>query len=189
MRLLAVEEIQQIQSHLAVLTDLYEERSLSFADESKQWIIKLEDAFRNNKLPQVADLSSYRTLMISYERGFLPNQAVSGRYNSKRKQLAAAIVTILTSVNSLVSETLKPFMAQLGEVERIMSQVLSVASAKGLLAGSPTGTHTQNMIHYWSRISEDNDLMPLCIHMSGLIHPQDILIVLDRTITGLGYKG
>lgn len=183
LRIVNIEEIQNILSSISRLVDLQQQRDSSFDEKVKLWLAKLERILESNRIMQGGEVATLRGIILSAENGIIPHGIEIHGRSSKRKIVEAAITFSLRKASSLVLDFLQKEVDRVSDAERMMRQLLAMAKAKGLIQQIPNGSdHTEVLKFIWLTLSGDPELAPGTINVEGLVGPHDALIVLDRII-------
>ena len=124
-----------------------------------------------------------RGVLIAAERGAIPpGVAVSGRQTPRKIKMATAAEVIRKS-EELVSEAVRADAARIGEAERLVAQMVSVARRKQLVPEGLNGPeHTAMLRWLWQAMAADPDTGSAAVHVAGMVGPTDALILLDRAL-------
>jgi hypothetical protein len=183
LRIVNIEEIQNMLSSISGLVDLQQRRDSNFDEKVKLWIAKLEKILESNRIMQVGEIATLRGIILSAENGIIPpGVQIHGRSN-KRKIVEAAVTFSLRQASSLVSDFLQKEVDRVSGAERMMRQLLAMAKAKGLIQQIPDeNDHTEVLKFIWRTLSGDPEIAPGTTNVEGLVGPHDALIILDRII-------
>lgn len=184
LRIINIEEIQNMLSSISGLIDLQQRRDSNFDEKVKLWLTKLERILESNRIMQVGEVATLRGIILSAENGILPpGMEIHGR-SSKRKIVEAAVTFSIRHASSAVSDFLQKEVDRVSDAEHMMRQLISMAKSKGLIQQIPNGNdHTEILKFIWSTLSSDPEIAPGTINVEGLVGPHDALIILDRIIT------
>lgn len=184
LRIVNLEEIQNMFLRTSDLVDLNEQRNPNFVHCVKQWLSELEKVLNNNRMPVAGTIATLRGILISAERGNIPaGIEFKGRASGRRIREATASKLIRQAVG-LVSNAIQKDGERVKEAERITRQLVSIAKTKGLIREVPSGDNFTDMLKaIWRTMSADQVLSQGIVSVEGLVGPQDALVVLDRTIT------
>ena len=184
LRIVNLEEIQGILLRIPCLVDLQEQRDPDFVQDVKQWLSKLEKVLDNNRMTVAGNVAALRALLISAEQGVIPTGVKFHGSTTVRKIREAAAAHVLRETGDLVSSVIEKDRERVAEAERLSRQLVALAKAKGLIQERPSGENFKDMLKaIWRVLSGDPELSPGAVSLEGLVGPNDVLIVLDRTIT------
>lgn len=179
-----IDEIKGLLFRIPQLTDLQQQRDPSFDDEVKKWLSELEKVLENNRIVQTGEIATLRGVVISAERGVIPQGMNFLGRSSRRKVVEAAVSYAMREAGHLVTEIIQKDIDRVSDAERMMRQLIALAKAKGINLDVPdNGNHTDALKHLWGALSADPDISPGTINVEGLVGPNDALIVLDRILT------
>lgn len=183
LRIVNIEEVQNMLSSISGLVDLQQRRDYSFDEKVKVWLAKLEKILESNRIMQAGEVATLRGVVLSAENGIIPpGIEIHGR-SSKRKIAEAAVTFALRQASSLVSDLLQKEVGRVSDAERMTRQLVAMAKAKGLINQIPNGNnHTEVLKFIWRTLSGDPEIAPGTTNVEGLVGPHDALIVLDRII-------
>ncbi len=183
LRIVNLEEIRDLIRRVPDLVDLQEKRDPDFVPDVKMWLILLEKTLENNRMQVVGNVASLRGILISSERGVIPEGIEFQGRSSTRKIKEATAAHVLRQVTDLVSSVIQKDIDRLIDAERLGRQLVALAKAKGLIGEDAiAATHTERLKVIWQTLSADPDIGPGTVNIEGLVGPHDALIVLDRTI-------
>lgn len=184
LRIVNLEEIQNMLLRISDLVDLNEQRDPNFVHYVKQWLSELEKVLKNNHLPVAGTIATLRGILISAERGNIPaGVEFKGRATGRKIRETTASQLIRQAVD-LVSNFIQKDVERIMEAERITRQLVSIAKTKGLIREIPSGDNFTDMLKaIWLTMGADQVLSQGIVSVEGLVGPQDALVVLDRTIT------
>jgi hypothetical protein len=181
LRIANVEEIQRLLLRITRLTQQLQERDAGFVEDVKEWLAEFEKILSNNRLAAAASIAALRATLISAERGVIaPGLVFNGRF-TPRKIKEATGVDIIRKAEAVGSNSVNADVARIGEAERLMSQIVSVARKKQLfppIAAAPN--HTEWLKTTWRGLIDDPDLATAAIRVEGMVGFQDVLVLLDR---------
>jgi hypothetical protein len=181
--LLNLERIQEILLHVPRLVDELERHDSHFAASIKRWLVDLEEICSNNRLPLAADLAVLRGVLISTERGLIPEgMSFEGRVTPRKlREIAAA--EVLRKAESLVSDGIRGALAHYADGEKLARQIVMLAQSKGLVAqAAAVAGHSNMLTVLWSIMMAEPELGPAATHLAGLVGLSDALILLDRML-------
>ena len=168
MQLATLDRIGALRLRVAQIVDRYDDGDAEFSDDVKRWLREVEEALAAARIPAMADVAALRAAIVSAENGALPaGITFSGRPTPRRIRDAVA-ADALRHANDAVVNATSAAAAQFAEAERLIGQILPVATRKGLSS--------------WSAIESDADLGPIATHVIGLVGRGDALVLFDRAI-------
>jgi hypothetical protein len=180
LRIVGLEAIKVVLLHLQGVVDLQQRGDPLFVSEAKRWLSEMEKALGGSRLPAAGEVTALRSVLLSAERGAVPEGVeVAGR-PGKRKTAEAAAAYVLRRVTEIVSATIARDQERVAEGQRMMLQLLALARAKGIdrtavdrEAEAPTPEAR------WRVLSMDPDLKAGTVNIEGLVGHEDALVLLD----------
>jgi len=183
MHIVNIEEIQGMLLRVPELIDRLESHDPDFAVLVKGWLTETEQVLTNNRLAVAADVAVLRGVLISAERGLLPEGMVLTGRKTARKIRDAAAADALRRSSDIISDAIRGDTAQIAEGEKLTRQLVALAERKGILPCDPdAGGHDEKLNAIWHAMSEDPDLGPATTHLAGLVGGYDALVLLDRML-------
>ncbi|TCV85905.1 hypothetical protein [Sulfurirhabdus autotrophica] len=183
LRIVNIEEIQNMLSSISGLVDLQQRRDANFDDKVKLWLAKLEKMLERNRIMQVGEVATLRGLILSAENGITPPGIEIHGNSTKRKIIEAAVTFSLRQASSVVSTILQKEVDRISDAERMMRQIIAMAKSKGLIPEIPEASdHTEVLKFIWRTLSANPEIAPGTTNVEGLVGPHDALIILDRII-------
>ncbi|MEA1965778.1 MAG: hypothetical protein U9N05_00645 [Euryarchaeota archaeon] len=183
MHIVNIEEIQGTLLHVPELIDSLENRDPNFAVLVKDWLTEAEQVLINNRLAVASDVAVLRGVLISAERGVLPDGMVLTGRKTARKIRDAAAADALRRASELISDAIRGDAAQIAEGEKLTRQLVALAERKGIVPDDPdTRGHSETLNTIWRAMSEDPELGPATTHLAGLVGAYDALVLLDRML-------
>ncbi len=184
LRIVNLEEMQDMLLRIPGLVDLQEKRDTGFVPDVKQWLSKLEKAIENNRLPSAGNVAALRAMLISAERGVIPAGVEFHGRATGRKIRDAAAAFVLRLAGDILSNAIQKDCERVADAERMTRQLVALAKAKRLIREIPSGENFTDMLKaIWKALSADTDIAPGAINVEGLIGPHDALVMLDRILT------
>lgn len=184
LRIVNLEEMQNMLLRIPGLVDLQEQRDSDFVQDVKQWLSKLEKVLESNRLPAAGNVAALRAMLISAEQGVIPAGVEFHGRATGRKIRDAAAAYVLRHAGDIVSSVIQKDHDRVADAERMTRQLVSLAKAKGLIQELPSGENFTDILKaIWRKLSADPDISPGTINVEGLIGPHDALVVLDRILT------
>jgi len=183
MHIVNIEEIQGMLLRVPELIDRLESHDPDFAVLVKDWLTGAEQVLISNRLAVASDVAVLRGVLISAERGVLPEGMVLTGRKTARKIKDATSADALRRASELVSDAIRGDAAQIAEGEKLTRQLVALAERKGILPDDPdAGGHSETLNAIWRAMSEDPDLGPATTHLAGLVGAYDALVLLDRML-------
>src|SRR6266550_1161731 len=183
LRIVNLEEINGMLLRVPGLVDLHEGRGPGFVGEVKAWLESLEDVLNNNRMPVVGNVAAFRGVVVSAERGVMPEGLSFYGRATLRKIKDAAASAALRAAAELIFNTIQPDSSKVAEAERRGRQIIVLAKAKGLSLALPNGPDRAEALKtLWRTLATDPDIGPGTVNVEGLVGPNDALIILDRAI-------
>jgi len=150
------------------------------------WLKRSETALGNCRLPAAAEIAALRSRLVSAERGAAPNDVtVSGRATRRKLRDAVAVMAVDRAGTTLQQATTEA-RTRVGEAERLLKQVLAVAQQKGYSLELGDNGRWSRLVGLIQTLRQDGDLAGATTHAVGLVGGQDAMILLDRSLEGLG---
>lgn len=183
LRVVNLEEIQNLLLDVSTLTDLHEQRDPDYVPEAKSWLKKVEKVLDNNRMSVAGTIAAYRGLLISAEQGIIPTGfEIHGRV-TKRKIQDGAATLLIKQTSDIVSNAILGDQERIKDAERMTRQLVSIANVKGIISDIPNGDDSADVLNsIWKAMTDDQDLSAGTINVVGLVGPFDALILLDRII-------
>ncbi len=179
-----IEEIQALLLDVPRLVDVLDSRDPVFPDLVKEWLSKMSDVLTANRLPVASEVATLRGTLINAQRGITPPGIMIQGKSTARKVRDAVGLDVLRRAADTVTDAIRNDTAQVAEGERLIRQILSVATRKGVLGiVEMRGDTTSRLQALWYALSTDPDVGPATAHLSGLVGQNDALILLDRALT------
>lgn len=184
LRIVNIEEIQDMLLRVSGLVELQENRGAGFVDEVMTWLESLEKVLSNNRMLVAANLAALRGVLLSAKRGVMPEGIrIHGRITS-RKIAEAAASDVLRAAAELASSAILPDSSSVADAERQSRQIVVLARAKGLSLSLPEGHDRSGALKtLWRTLATDPDIGPGTVNVESLVGPNDALIILDRAIS------
>jgi hypothetical protein len=183
LRIVNLEEINSMLLRVPRLVNLQKSRDPEFAGEVKAWLESLEDVLNNNRMPIVSNVAAFRGMVVSGERGVMPEGVRFYGTVTLRKIKDAAASAALRAAIELIFNTVQPDISKVTEAEGRGRQIIALAKAKGFSLLLPNGPERVDALKkLWRTLATDPDIGPGTINVEGLVGPNDSLIILDRAI-------
>ena len=184
LRVVNLEEIQNLLLLVPSIVKLSEEKDFGFVSAVKKWLIQMEMVLKNNKLSVSANVAGFHGVLISAEQGNIPSGINFKGAITRRKVREATASRSISQAVEIVSDRLQKDIERVDEAERIIRQLVSIAKCKGLIVDVPSGNNFSDALKsVWKTMSADQVLSQGAVSVEGLVGPHDALILLDRRIT------
>jgi hypothetical protein len=178
-----IEEIQKMLMQLPQLIQSFEKRDPTFASSVKNWLKCAEQVLTNNGLAIAAEISALRGVLISTERGLLPEGITFHGRITSRKIKDATAADLLKKADKIIIESIKGDITKFAEGEKLARQLVVLAERKGLLAiKSKSVGHTDMLRMIWQSINADPELGSAAAHLLSIAGINDVMILLDRAL-------
>lgn len=177
------EEINALLRQIPRLVDKLEARQSGFVKDVLAWLRQAETILENNRLAVVSQVAAWRAMLIESARGVRNKDVVLvGRATPRKVQEATASMVLQLSSN-LLHGVIAERQAVFQEAERIASQIMAVAAAKGLFRDCDGNlAHQQYLMCVQQGVAADNDLASAHAHLVALVGKSDVLVFLDRAL-------
>ena len=144
LKCLQLEEIERQLLEVPGIIDSYERRDSDFVSRLVGWLVDLERAFQQNRLPEAGAIAVKRAMMISAGRGVVPEGiTVEGRM-TRRKLKAAAAIYALRSAAGLAANSIEADRERHRQAREMVCRIVALAIANGPLGvGSRDAVHCQ----------------------------------------------
>jgi hypothetical protein len=184
--MLPLPNIEELNSHLLKLPQIveaYEIRDSTFSEMAKSWLQQAEQILVSNRLPAAGAVATLRGVVISAERGVLPSDITFITASNSRKARDAAAADALRRAEMLITDLLRDDLVKIHEAERILQQIVAVASYKGYL-NIPNGSIAQGDFvgQVWGCVSRDSDLAQGAVNVTALVGFPNALALLGREL-------
>jgi hypothetical protein len=181
-----LEKLQKMLFRVSALVDLMERGEGRFVSEVKSWCSDLEKLLTLNWMSEAGTIAGLRGLLVSVERGALPQEIrLMGKVTRKKVREVTAIEVIRLVVHVL-SEALRKDQARIAEAERIVTQLVSAAKAKGIVDNlNLERDRAMLTADIWHKMSGNPEISAGTVNVEGLVGPSDALVLLDRVIAKL----
>ena len=181
MNIVQVGELERLLLEVPGLVDLLERRQAQFSHSVLEWLKRVEKVLESHHQAKVSEISMCRASIVQASRGEISKEiAFTGRPTPRKLKDAVgkqALHTAESVLNTLTQERKDTFT----EAERLASQLIAIADAKGLLANLPDKLDNTALLNIISqRIAGDSDLAGGLAQLKGLVGRYDYLVFLDR---------
>lgn len=184
LRLVNLEEIQNLLLRIPRLVDSLEQRDPNFVQKVRQWLTVVEEVLVNNRMPLSGNIAALRGTLDATERGaFPPGLTFHGRPTARKIKEATA-ADVVRRASELLSNALQDDVTRIAEAERLSHQLIALGKSMGLIVGGINDSaHTQKLKEIWKTISADPNIAPGAVRLESLVGQNDALILLDRAMT------
>src|SRR5688572_15625648 len=122
-----IEEINQVLAEIPQIVHAYEARDAMFSELVKAWLGRAEAVLHSNRLPVTGAIAGLRASVVSAERGAVPAGLTFVGPSTVRKARDAAAAEALRRAEEQIANTIRTDLAQVGEAERVLRQMVSLA--------------------------------------------------------------
>ena len=184
LRLMHVDEINELLLRLPMLVQAQEQRSPTFPGDAKAWLKSLEAAFSASRLYQAGSVAALRSGFVAAEHGQVP-QGLEFRGRATRTRVVnAAASQALHRAADLAAGVVSDNQPRFAEAERLAAQIVAAAWSRQLIAAREDGdSNSQCLAALRHSLTSHSDLENGLIHLEGLVGPHDALVFLDRALT------
>ena len=176
-----LENIQDLVVQMSLLSDMHERRDPSFVQEVKRWLSKLETALRAGNLPESGQVAGLRSTLIATERDSYKKESDIRGYASRRHKTEATAVQTFQQAGTLAINAIQYDRARIGEAERLVRQIISIAKSKNLINGTLVCKATlQDWNELWQTFSTDPAISAGTVNLEGMLGQRDAVILLRR---------
>lgn len=181
LRIVQLEEIHGLLLRIPALIDDLAQKDPAAIGNVRGWLVALEQALQNNRLPLAGSIAALRGSLDSALKGaILPGIVFHGQTSGRQIREATA-TDILKRACDLVTSTIQADGARIDEAQRVTRQLIAVGRLKGLVPTSrPPGDPIENVRSVWSAMQSDAEMAQGAAHLVGLVGPHDALVVIDR---------
>ncbi len=186
----SLEEIESVLLRADETVDYFERRDPRFMDMTKSWLVEIEKALTNSRLPVAAEVAGLRALLISAERGSVPEWLQITGARTARKVKSAITAEVLRRAAVAVNDSLKGSVSTVLEAEKLARQLLAAGRRKSIVPAETAGLpHEAWLKAVYKSISDDPELGAGTAHLTGLVGFYDALILLDRASSAVSESG
>jgi hypothetical protein len=187
LRIVHIEEIENLLLLLPILVQQQERRSADFAPNAREWLNSLEKAFAANRLYQAGYIATLRSGLVAVEQGQVP-AGLEFRGRPSRSRTSSAVASqALQRAAEVTSTLIAENRLRLAEAERVAQQIVAIALSRGLIAArNEEVNNTQYLQMLRHSFVASSDLENAFVHLEGLVGPQDALILFDRALAPYG---
>lgn len=183
LRCLQLEEIERHLLEIPSLVDAYERRETDFMTKLISWLVSLENAFQQNRMPMAGDIATSRALIISAGRGIVPDGThIQGRV-TRRKLRDTVAISALHTVSSIALDSIATDRDRHRQAEEMVRRIVAIAITKRL-AGFGAEENQFSDEDRWSSLNSDSDTQGGVVQLEGLVGHTDALILVNRGASG-----
>lgn len=184
MRIVNIEEIEELLLVLPTLVQQQKLHSVDFALNVAAWLNSLEKVFVANHLYQAGSITTLRSGLVATEQGQVPAGLEFRGRPTRSRVLNAVAAQALQRATEVASNLIAENRLRFVEAERVVQQIVAVAVSRGLITTREDGVNTTQYLQMLRRsLITSNDLEGAFVHLEGLVGPHDALILFDRAIT------
>jgi hypothetical protein len=184
LRIVNLEEFHRLLLRVPALVDELEERTADAPGAVRSWLIEVEGALENNRMPLAGNIAGLRARLDSASRGAVPGGVVLTGSVTKRKVRYAVAAEVLKDAADTIAAELEADGARIDEADLLARQLVVAAQVKGLVNGPPSrADHADTIQALWTAVLSEPEIGPGAVHLLSLVGPSDAVIVLDRAIT------
>lgn len=177
-----VEEIGALLREVPRLVDQLQARRPGFVEAVLAWLQQAERALEDNRLPAVSQVASCRGILVEATRGVHHKDVVFAGRPTPRKVQEATASMALERASELLHGVIGARAAVFQDAERIASQMMVVAVAKGLVRDCGGVGHQEFLQCLEKKVAGDPDLVSAHAHLLALVGRSDLLVFLDRAL-------
>lgn len=183
LKYLQLEEIEGQLLEVPGIVDSYEKHNSDFRSRLIAWLVDLERAFQQNRLPIAGTIAAKRAMVISAGRGVVPEGiTVQGRM-TRRKLEDATAIHVLRSVAELAANSIETDRDRLRQAQEMVKRLVALAVAKQL-HGFGSRDHDCSDTQRWKLVWNTPDIQGGAIQLQGLVGHTDALILLNQGASG-----
>ncbi len=185
LRIVHIDEIQDLLLLLPNLVQQQERRSTDFAPNAGAWLKSLEKVLAANRLYQAGNIATLRGGLVAAEQGQAPAGLEFRGRPSRSRVLNATASQALQRAAEVASTLIAENRPRLAEAERVAQQIVAAALSRGLItAREEEVSNTQYLRMLRRSLVKSGDLESAVVHLEGLVGPHDALTLLDRALAG-----
>lgn len=183
LRIVNYEEIRGLLLLLPKLADRLERKEAGFPDQAKNWLKAVEKVLANNRMLEAGNVATLRAVLLSAERGIIPQGITFRAKPTARKIRDAVYADVLRRAEELLSGAIRDDGFRIAEAERLGLRLIARAKAKGIIPPQmPEGDHIETIKSIWRAMTADPDIGLGTTSLLGLLGPYDSLIIVDRLL-------
>lgn len=184
LRIVNLEEFHRLLLLVPALVDDLESRSADAPGGVRAWLVAVEGALENNRMPLAGSIAALRARLDSASKGAVPDGVVIAGSVSRRKVRYAVAAEVLKDAVDTVTAELESDDGRIDEADRLARQLVVAAQLKGMVNGAPAVADRADAIQaLWAAVLAEPEIGAGAVHLLSLVGPNDAVIVLDRAIT------
>ncbi len=184
LRIVNLEEFHRLLLRVPALVDDLGSRTANAPDAVRTWLIDVEVALENNRMPLAGNIAGQRARLDSASRGAVPRGVVVTGSLTTRKVRYAVAAEVLQEAADTVASEIAADDARIDEADQLARQLAVAAQMKGMLNGPPPPTdHADAIQAIWKTILSEPEIGAGAVHLQSLVGPHDAVVVIDRAIT------
>jgi hypothetical protein len=181
LRLLQHDELEGLLLESTDVLDRFHARDPGFEAHVDAWLVRVEEALRNNRLPLSARVAATRaelTAARSARRGPDGAPATRVRRSDRQARAVAAVKRVVEELDAELAGSRRRF----GDADDVARNVLAVGSATGVLEPSAAGGSPLEALR---ALREDPRTAGGVVQLQGLVGHQDSVMVVGRRLVDL----
>lgn len=181
LRIVNLEELERALLEITGLVDLHDASDPRLVEEAKDWLARLERVLQGNKMPEAGQIGALRGLLISAERGCIPEGfRFTGRITRQRLRRSTAAEVVRRGGDILV-DAIRADRDRVREAEGVSRQIVTVAQTRGLMAGKGPGADRTGYLNgLWNALKGDPEIAGGLSSLEALVGRYDGMVLLDR---------
>lgn len=181
LRLLQHEELQGLLLEAADVLDRFHARAADFEPALDRWLVRVEEALRQNRLPLSSRVASARAELVAARSARVGPDGASATRGRRSARQARAVAVVKQVVEDLDAE-LSPSRRRFSDAEDVARNVLAVGAATGVLGPSAADGSPSEALR---ALRDDPRTAGGVVQLHGLVGRQDALMVLGRRLVDL----
>lgn len=184
LRIVNLEEFHRLLLQVSGLVDELERRVADAPGGVRAWLVEVEGALENNRIPLAGSIAGLRARLDSASKGAVPRGVVViGSVSRRKVRYAVAAEVLQKGADSLTAE-IEADDARIDEAERLARQLVVAAQLKSMINGPPPAAeHSETIQSLWASMLSEPEIGAGAVHLLSLVGPHDSTIVLDRALT------
>lgn len=185
LRIVNLEEIEGLLRDVPALIDRIERNDVHAFEGVRRWLVEVEAALKNNRMPAVSLVASLRSQLVAADLGEVPSGVrIEGRI-TRRKVARAAMGVVTRGAVDIVMQAIAQDRSRVDEAERMCRQLVARDASDDAPGGSADSSesYTARLRRKWKEFGQQGELAAATIHIEGLVGPHDALLLLDRCVS------